>query len=73
MGKGDEHTVAWCQKEKPGVLAHSTPIYNIPERRAREGPQETSSKPCCVLLATTRPSSGGTNPHLGLFPLARSY
>ena len=52
MGKGDEHTAGWCQKEKPGVLAHSTPIYNTPEPRAREGPQETPSKPCSVLLAT---------------------
>lgn len=42
-GKRDEHTAGWCQKEKPGVLAYSTAIYNSPEPKAKEGPQGTSS------------------------------
>jgi len=73
MGKGDEHTVGGCQKEKPGVLAHSTPVYNTPEPRVREGSQEISIKPCSVLLVTPRSCPGDRNPQPGLVPPPRSH
>lgn len=50
-----------------GEERHSTPFYSVPEFRAREGLQETFSKPCSVLLTFPDPVLETEFPSLALF------